>query len=282
MRRCILPFLLLSSSFLNGCSNVVIPAPPPAAPTHSYPDLTGNWDFTPNLPIASLVSYRGPLLDLRGALQSSGPAVTGTLHAITAGLPTQCILITQNLTASGTVDQSGNLTLTVALPGGAATLHAALNQDLHTYSLGSWQVDTGPCATPVTPARAAQYASTTGTYQGVLSLHDPQSGSPIAGSDSPVTITLAQSATPNPEGAFPLTGTIIASGPTCTGSFSFTSGVVFGNGVFNRLLPGNPAPSPGGLFDGAIDPTATTLAANIYLIPGCQTGLGSQGTLTRQ
>lgn len=269
----------LVTSLLLGCGPSVL-TPTPAQP--QYPRLQGNWQITVDLSGPDLQAYEGPLLDLRGALQSSGSEVNGTLHAIAGGNPFPCLLITEDLAVKGTVDTSGKLSLTVPMADGLATFDATLSSDLHQYAHGSWQVSGGPCATPLTPARAAEIASTTGTYAGTFSATDLKSGAPIAGSETPVSITLSQSDLPDTHGTFPLTGVIHASGTLCSGVYPFDHGVVFGNGVFDRALPNATSFNPRGLFNGSVDPATATLTGTFTFSPGCATAGLMTGMLVRR
>ena len=247
--------------------------PTPSTPSSPYLNLSGDWVAlaAPN-PSTPLV-LPTPIADFMGALQSSGGTVTGTLHALSPAFP-QCVSSTQDLQASGTIDPNGNLTLTVPIAGGTATISATIVTP-ESYTSGSWQITGGACAMPTTAIEIAQFAAATGTYTGVLNVLDTTTNLPVPGTATNVTVILDQSTTPNADGEFPLTGTITATG-ACAGTFPIANEVVAG-GVFMPL----PVTGPLGVFDGGIIPTGTTLIADFMPYSAC----GSQlyyGILTRQ
>jgi hypothetical protein len=183
-------------------------------------------------------------------------------------------LFTQDLQASGTIDPSGDLTLTVPIAGGTATIAATITTP-ESYTSGSWQITGGACAMPATAIDIAQFAPVTGTYTGVLNVMDTTTNLPVPGTATNVTVSLDQSTTPNADGQFPLTGTITATG-ACAGAFPIANEVVSG-GLFMPLSVTGPL----GVLNGGIIPTGTTLIADFMPDPAC----GSQlyyGILTRQ
>jgi hypothetical protein len=209
-----------------------------------------------------------------GALQSSGGTVTGTLHAISSVFP-QCVSITQDLPATGTIDTNGDLTLTVPIAGGTATISSTITTP-ESYTNGTWQIVGGACTMPATAIEIAQFAPATGTYTGVVNVMNTTTNLPIPGTATNLTVTLTQSTTPNTDGQFPLSGTITATG-ACTASLTITNEFVTG-GIF---IPNLTQPSSSVNFTGGILPTATTLIADFDPDPAC----GSQiynGILTRQ
>ena len=170
--------------------------------------------------------------------------------------------------------------LSIALPGGTATVTAALPSNLRSKTAATWQIVAGPCAMPTTAVHIEQFAPLTGAYTGTFSRLDLATRSPIPGTSVAVTAAFNQSPAPNADGQFPLTGTVAVTG-SCTGVIAITDGIVAGNGVESRSfsLP-FPHPIPP-IFNGAIDLTATTLIAAFDLLPAC----GNQayaGILTRQ
>jgi hypothetical protein len=176
--------------------------------------------------------------------------------------------------ASGTIDPNGDLTLTVPIAGGTATIAATIVTP-ESYTNGTWQITGGDCAMPATAISIAEFAPATGTYTGVLNVLDTTTGLPVAGTATNVTASLVQSTTPNADGQFPLSGTVTATG-ACSGSFPVTNEVVSG-GVFMPLLTSNSTL----YFTGGIIPTATILLADLIPYPTCGFQVYS-GTLTRQ
>lgn len=208
-----------------------------------------------------------------GALQSSGGTVTGTFRAISTTFP-QCVSFTQDLQVTGTIDANNNVTLTIPIAGGTATIAATITTP-QSYSNGTWQIAGGSCAMTSTPIQIAEFAPVTGTYTGVFNALDTTTNLPVPGTATNVTATLLQATTPNSDGQFPLSGTITATG-ACTGSFPITNEVVSG-GIFMPVQPGSSTV----ILTGGIIPTGTTLLGGIIPYGAC----GSQlyyGTLTRQ
>ena len=245
--------------------------PTPSTPSSPYLNLSGDWVAlaTPNPSTPGVLPT--PIQDFMGALQSSGGTVTGTLHAISLS---SCVLLTQDLPATGTIDLNGDLTLTVPIAGGTATISATITTP-ESYTNGTWQIAGGTCAMPATAIEIAQFAPATGTYTGVLNVIDTTTGLPVTGTATNVTISLDQSTTPNADGEFPLSGTITATG-ACAGSFPITNEVVSG-GIF---MPAS-FTGPLGVLNGGIIPTGTTLIADFMPDPACGSQLYN-GILTRQ
>lgn len=260
--------LLISCATLLGCGANVAPS---ASPTN-YLNLTGDWVVLAPPSPSTPLTVPTPVADFTGALQSSGSSVLGTLRAISTVFP-PCVSFTQDLQASGTIDAKGNLTLSVPISGGTATIAASITT-LESYSNGTWQIAGGTCAMPTTAISIAEFAPATGTYTGVLNVMDLTTNLPVPGTATTVAATLTQSTTPNADGQFQLSGTVTATG-ACTGSFPITNEVVSG-GIFMTVNPANPP----GVLNGGILPTATTLIADLD-----PASCGSQiysGTLTRQ
>lgn len=261
--------LLVPLAALLACGST--PNPPPA--TSTYLNLTGDWVvLAPSNPSTPGV-LPTPVSDFLGALESSGSTVTGTLRAIATNFP-QCDLLTQDLQATGTIDASNNLTLTVPIAGGTANIAATIAVP-ESYTAGTWQITGGACAMPVTAISIAQFAPATGTYTGVLNVLDVTTGLPVAGTATSVTAAVTQATTPNADGQFPLSGSVTATG-SCSGTFPITNEVVTG-GAFMPIS----MTAPLGVLSGGIGPTATSLIALFNPQPACGSQLYS-GTLTRQ
>jgi hypothetical protein len=205
-------FLLIPLAALLACGSNITPT----APASNYLNLTGDWvALAPPNPSTPGV-LPTPVGDFIGALQSSGGTVTGTLHGLSTSFP-QCVPLTQDLQAAGTIDANGNLVLTIPIAGGTATITATIATP-ESYTNGTWQISGGACAMPSTAIQIAEFAPATGTYTGVVNLLDLTTGLPIPGTATNVTATLVQSPTPNADGEFPLSGTVTATG-ACSASF---------------------------------------------------------------
>jgi len=155
------------------------------------------------------------------------------------------------IAVTGTVDSSGNLTITLPVAGGTATLTAALSTNPETEATGSYKIVGGTCAMPPTAMQIAQYAPLNCTYTGTFNEYN-SSGQPVAGTVSAITAILAQSITPNSNDQYPVTGMVTVTG-ACTATFTLSNSIVWG-GVLEASDP-----SFSYTFGGASDPTATTL-----------------------
>lgn len=261
--------LLIPFAALLGCGST----PTPSAPATTYLDLTGNWMALGHSSIPP--TFPGPIADFTGALQSNHATVSGTLRAADLTNPANpCVLLTQDLAATGTIDAANNLTLTVPISNGMATITATLSQNLHSFMSGSYMIAGGACAMPATPMTISQFAPATGTFTGTFNLYALGSTTPTPGTATAITAVLTQSTTPNADGQFPLSGTITATG-ACTDSVTFTNGLVIGDGILSQSLLSQ------GNFIGAIDPTANSLSGLFEGFAACNYQ-GYTGTLTRQ
>jgi len=175
---------------------------------------------------------------------------------------------------TGTLDASNNLTLTIPLSGGTATITAILPQDAQTFTPGSFQIVGGTCSMPATDMFITQFAPVTGTYAGTLATtyNTPATG-------ATVTAALVQSTTPNADGQFPLTGTVTIQGP-CSVTLPLLPETVSGNGI---SLPTGSSTSPASDLTGALlPPTATSIQAFIDIYDtNCPIAI-LHGILTRQ
>jgi hypothetical protein len=266
--------LLISLATLLGCG--VTPTPPTTS--SSSLDLTGNWGALaiPNQLTPGILPT--PIAEFNGALASTNGTVIGVLRAFDPTFLSPCVPLTQDLAAIGTLDAANNLTLTVPISGGIATITATLPQNLHSFISGSWQISGGACAMPATAIWLSQYASATGTYTGTYNVLDLTTHLPVPGTATAITATLTQSVASNADGQFPLTGTITATG-ACTASLTFTNGTVMGGSIRSNSFSG-PANLQGN-FSGAIEPTANTLNGAFTAFSTCNFQ-SYVGRLTRQ
>jgi hypothetical protein len=267
------PLLLLPLAALLGCG--LTPAPSNPSSPAAF-DLSGNWlAIAPFL--AGTQSLPTPIAEFTGALQFSGGTVTGTLRALSPTFPNPCVPILYDLQATGTVDGADNLTLSVPISGGTATITATIGDSYNYFNSGTWQITGGACAMPSTKITMAHIAPATGTYTGTFSVLDLTTLTFEPGSATAITAVLTQSTTPNADGQFPLAGTITTTGD-CNGTFTLVDEVVSGGGItLTPPLTGSPTV----IFVGGVEPTATYLVTDLTPLNAC--GMKDySGTLTRQ
>ena len=218
-----LPTLLISLLAL-GCGGVK-PTGTTTTPPSPY-TFAGDWGT--RLPI-TVNPTSVPISEFVGTLSASNGVVTGGLTPIPNGLIIGAACTAPSLApipVSGTVDSSGNLTITLAVGGGTATLIASLATNVETEATGSYKIVGGTCAMPSTPMQIAQYAPLVGTYTGSFSVLN-SSGQPIAGTTTAITAVLTQSGTPNANGQYPVTGSVTVSG-ACSATFTLSNSIVWG------------------------------------------------------
>ncbi len=267
---------------LCGCGRpAVVPTPRPVLPrTPIVPSvlsaLPGDW-LALGMPTPS-GTFTFPVAGFSGAIAVSGTTIAGIFRAFAPDAAAVCPSVTTAIHFTGTLDAANNLTLTAPLSGGTATITAGLSQNLQTYTPGSYQVVGGTCAMPATAMHLAQFASATGTYTGTFNAMDLSTNTIIPGTATALTATFVQSSTPAADGQFPLTGTVISTG-ACAGKLVITAGTVSGGAILGH--PPLVAAPPSGDFNGALNPTATTLIGGYSLFSGCPS-LSYFGTLTRQ
>jgi len=252
-----------------GCS-----APPATISVSPTPDLTGNWQIQSNVD-TSQIPPAGVLLV--GALQNTGSQVSGTFRFSNLAQPAQCGL-DQVVTVTGSLDSKNNLALTSsALPNGnTVKIALAINAAQAPYYSGTIEVDGTACTFPSTTALGAQIANATGTYTGTL---PPGTViTPGTGPSAMVSLAFTQSATPQADGQFPVTGTLNYTVGTCSGSVSL-SGTISGVGLI-LSTPGGLLASPQASFIGGVSPAATSISAgSFYSDPApCSTDPTSSAT----
>jgi hypothetical protein len=213
---------------------------------------------------ALCVEWRGSLIALPNAAVIGVACTTPTLTPISV---------------SGTVDSSGNLTITLPVGGGTATLTATLGTNLETEAAGSLKIVGGTCEMPSTAMQIAQYAPISGTYMGTFNEYNSLA-QPIAGTATTITAVLAQSATPNASDQYAVTGTVTATG-ACSATFQLSNSIALG-GIL--VASGSPIND---LLAVSSDPPATTLDglfSSENSSTSCPFNYNQifQGTLTRQ
>lgn len=273
---------LSATSMIINQTSPTTPPPTPAAPTPITANLSGNWGVGAGISFPNTVAPK-PVLGFGGTLQFSNGSVTGTLTPyvnfyagqcygamLSAAHPTAAVPIT----ATGSLDASNNLALTLPVAGGMATIYATLTGNPQTLADSTYQISGGSCAMSAVSTTMAQFAPVTGTYSGTFNVPDTY-GMPRAGTDITVTAVLTQSTAANSSGQFPLTGTITATG-ACTYSSTITTGGVTGGGMGVTTNGG----AGSGDISGSITPTASTIFDAYFNSSTC-TSL-YQGVLIRQ
>jgi hypothetical protein len=238
----LLPLLALAAGCGNSGTSSMTAAPNPYT-------FSGDWgaQLTPTISPATV-----PIIEFLGTLLESNGVVTGGLTPIPSSVSTSCLTLSLTpIPVSGTVDSTGNLTITLPVAGGTATLTAALSTNPETEAVGSYKIVGGTCAMPSTPMQIAQYAPLNGTYTGSFSALSLPSGQ-STGITTTITAVLAQSTTANSSGQFPVSGTVTVTG-ACSATFTLSNSIVWG-GVLEA------SDSSGSyVLGGEADPTATSL-----------------------
>jgi hypothetical protein len=241
----------------------------PTTPSSSV----SNWQIQSG----AAITNPGSIVALFGSLQIQGTTASGTFRTLSPCNPTPL----QVVNYTGTLDSSGNLTLT-ATPTPIVTIHLAVPPIATNFASGSLNAIGTICAIALSsPAIGVEIAPVNGTFAGAVTALPATPAAPIASGN--LSLVLTQSSTPNPDGQFPLTGTLTFTGGGCSQTTAL-AGTVSGVGI--TLSSGSGAASV--LFNGVTNPNATQLTTGeaIYLPAPCTTGLSSTaaytGTLTRQ
>ncbi|MGA1983865.1 MAG: hypothetical protein ABSG84_15540 [Acidobacteriaceae bacterium] len=212
-----------------------------------------------------------------GALQFSSGSVSGILTPEAPPNVTGLVFPTCTLFAptavTGTIDAGNNLTLSLPIGGGTATISATIGSNPETAVTGSFQIVGGTCAMSAVSMTIAEYAPVTGTYTG--SFTNMQDGTA-----SPVTAVLTQSTIANSNGVFPLTGTVTLTGE-CSTSFVISDSYSYVEGDVVFAMSGAPAPAYLSLW-GDNDSTASTISSAALEQANQKGCIEYEGTLTRQ
>ncbi len=255
---------------LVGCGSS--PAPvitPPAV----YPDISDNWQFEVQR-VAGSLPPNIPVIELFGTLVSSGNKITGTLNAH-PGMLTGCVKNNADSVVTGTIDTSGNMSLTTTLAGGTATLTSTNQLGTSTSANGTYQVVGGACPQVSTTLTGYQVANVSGTYTGTMARTYPTSTGTLT-----ISATLVQSGIANADGLYPLTGTVVYSGD-CSGTLTFTNGIVYGAALQSTPYTADFSSSTE-VFSASAPATITQPFPSQFFLPdGCGTS-AYQGNLTRR
>ena len=257
------------------------------------PDLSGNWQIVSTS--GSKPTTPPPGLVLVGSLSSQGSNVTGLFRLANLTLPYACGTPLQQVVAvSGSIDSSRNLTLTsVPFSGSTLTMKFIVPLSIGpvgagaslTPLAGTVAITGGTCTFASSTAIGSEIVSITGTFAGPLTASTYLANPPIP--TGTASLSLAQAASSQIDGQFPVTGTLKFTGGTCTSSTPL-AGTVSGTEL-------TLASAPTGLFN-----TSTTnmvilinlatgqldVAILSYGLGPCNTGVTSftqyTGSLTRQ
>jgi len=225
------------------------------------PTLSGNWEADS----VQFLNYPGvpTLIHFAGPLQFSNGTITGTITATVLGgvypdgsLAPGCGPSSPPTSVTGTLDANNNLTLSVPVAGGMATLTATLSSTPTTAIDGSFQIVGGSCAAGASTMTIAQYNPVLGTFTGTL----------LVATDrvitTQMTAVLNQSTTPA-NGQYPLSGTIKVTG-ACNTSFTLdpADSYVTGDSLVASTTP--PPVTMGPILAGTTDPTADRISFVLF------------------
>ncbi len=251
----------LLAGLLAGCSTTSSPTQSTTAPTQSYAELAGNWQFA--------AAGNPALTSLAGSLTVSGANVTGMLHPLAGACVAGPTAVP--FAVSGAISSTGLLTLTsTSFAGGTFHLTGTLAANQHSLQNPAYAVSGGSCAA-ATPALARltpqdnptitiaqQYQPISGTYTGSFSDAD---GIILA-----VSANLQQSASPDANGYYHLSGTATFANNPCLNTPVVTDSVINGATViatYTDSATGNSI-----VATGTFDPTATTLTVSNWTLSG--------------
>jgi hypothetical protein len=258
-------FILLSFTLLiTGCSPGRL-FQTGAGGSGTITPFNGNFSFTATSQVTSTVFIIG------GSLKSDATgAVTGTMHV--AG--STCFNPqTDVVPLTGTITSAGAFTATSsAVTNQVISFTATISADGTTISAGTFTI-TGGCAT-------GEHGTLTGFEVASLTAAS-YTGSFISGSNT-ITVSsspLTQATTANPQGQFPLTGTLAFSTSTC-GLTSATIQTGTAEGVLvNLVLSGSDGLSTITFSGQATDQTAKTINGT-FSISGTGVCAGATGNAT--
>ncbi len=274
----------LLAGLLSGCATGILPTSS-SATANSYTTISGNWQFSSSAAVAARLSSLGGSLSASN-LTSGGATVTGILHPL--NVANQCLATTSFLAVTGSIDESGHLTLSAPLSGGTLTLSGTVASDRKSLSSPTYTISGGACASPpaaaviaravsvrdgVAPVTAQQYQPVSGTYSGTLTTAEGQT--------FPLTSTLTQTSQPDANGVYHVQGTTASPGNTCVPtSLSATASTIDGGSISTTFT--DPVTSTSITGTGSTSPDAVTITISNWTINSpCGQDTGT-GTLTRQ
>jgi hypothetical protein len=253
--------VLAATLCLSGCTL-------PSSTTTETPipgNLNGNWQLmVGGFPVGVVFATTNGTVSGLAVMQAPLPLTC--VAGIPCGFPEA--FLGGDLT--GTVDESGNFTLTASSPyPSTLTFTGNVSGDELT---GTYSVTAGTSTNQGTIS-GTYVQPIDGTYTGVVT-------SAVTGTTLNVTAVLTQGSAAGSNGALPLSGTVTFGGYSCFSSTSVSSGsAVLGEGYGLTLVPGNSSSVDAA---GAVWPDAKTLTFTYDVFGGgCAFDDGS-GTLTRR
>jgi hypothetical protein len=255
--------ILAAACCLAGCT---LPNSTTSSPTQGNGSLNGNWQLVVGgFPVGVVFATTNGAVSGLAIMQAPVPQYC--LAGVPCGFPE--VFLGGNLT--GTVDESGNFSLTASSPYPSTltlTGQSSGGQLTGTFSLTvGTSTDQGAISgTSIQPID--------GTYTGVVT-------SSVTGASVNITAVLTQGSTPGSNGALPLSGTVNFGGYSCFSSTTVSTGsAVLGEGYGLTLVPTNTSISVGA--EGGVSPDAKTLTFDYAVFGGGCAFDDGTGTLTLQ
>jgi hypothetical protein len=234
----------------------------------SSPAISGNWQFTSTDPSAA------NLPQISGSISGTTSAFTATFHPTYANA---CVTPQTLLTFTGAVDSANILRMTSAPFGQGSVLTLTANYSGSALTNATYTIAGGTCAfasAKIAPTTGTQLQPISGNYQGTFtdSFNDV----------IPVTAALTQSAQPDANGIFHVTGSATFPGNPCLPSPVITDSTITGNTLSTTYTQQQGSITNTVVASGTFDATATTLTITNWTLTGsCGPDHGT-GTLTHQ
>ena len=273
--------LTISSVSLLGCGGS---SPAASTPPLEIAALAGDWRTAGQPPASDPLTTPSPVAGFTGTLEGSGSAVTGTLvaYSYTPSANTISCINFAPLSVSGSLDNSGKLSLTFPIAGGTGTINSVLGSNRQTGTAGTYTIVGGACAMPATPMLINNFANLTGTYSGTLNQYATSAAGityPVAGTATSMSVTLTESTTPDALGHFALSGSGTTAG-ACPTAFTLSPGnIITGGGLGIDPSQATSGSVPAQFLYGVAQPDASAVYVGLfYNCPPWQL----QGNLTRQ
>jgi hypothetical protein len=228
--------------------------------------LNGNWQLVVGgFPVGVVFATTNGAVSGLAIMQAPVPQYCRA--GVPCGFPE--VFLGGNLT--GTVDESGNFTLT------------ASSSYPSTFTLTGNVSGSGLTGTfSLTAGTSTDSGTVSGTYiQPIDGTYIGVATSAITGASLSVTAILTQGSTPGSNGALPLSGTVAFGGYNCFSSTTVSTGsAVLGEAYGLTLVPTNTSSSVGA--EGGVSPDAKTLTFDYAVFGGGCAFDDGTGTLTRQ